>query len=297
MSKPETEPRDGTPRLHGADCSIGTRLSLPAWITSFVFIELVWTFAGGYATHVTGTLLAKLAIDTVLRSYLVLHVNFVILAAIIALFVRSVLHVPLSRFVTEAPRFRWTLALYACCAALACAALAMLALHVVAPGSISAAPRIGFSDWLKMASVVLIFTPLQCLAEELLFRTMLWRMLGQRRHILLAVSVATFTLAHLPNAEVLQSSQPWLAIAYYAVVALTFMHVTIESNGTEAAIGMHAGINLFTALLVNYRGSTMASKALFIRDQPIAWLSMATVGATVWIVTLVINKSGIRRDP
>ena len=250
--------------------AIGTRLSLRKWIVSFVSIELVWTFLGGFATYLTAGLLGKLNPElTLISRYLLKHVNFIILLCAILGFIHWGLAIHPLRFVTHAPAFRWRLALMAFGIWTLGLGLLAVALTIINPGSISFNSGIRASERLLMAALVLLLTPLQCIAEELLFRGVLWRMLeGHRLHNTLRNSISglVFTLAHLTNTEVGLSPEGLIALAYYFLTGFLFMEMTTSSNGLETAFGAHIANNLFIALIMNYPSSSLESAALFMQD-------------------------------
>jgi len=253
------------------ETAIGTRLSLQKWIVAFVSIELVWTFLGGFATYLIAGLLGKLNPDlTVISRYLLKHVNFIILLCTILGFIHWGLAIHPLRFVTQAPTFRWRLALMAFGIWILGLGLLAVALSIIKPGSIRFNSRIHISERLLMAALVLLLTPLQCIAEELLFRGVLWRMLeGHRLGNALRNSIAglVFTLAHLTNTEIGLSPEGMLALVYYFLTGFLFMEMTTSSNGLETAFGAHIANNLFIALIMNYPSSSLESAALFMQDK------------------------------
>ena len=253
------------------ETAIGTRLSLRKWIVAFVSIELVWTFLGGFATYLAAALLGKLNPDLSLGSrYLLKHINFIILLCAILGFIHWGLAIPPVRFITQAPIFRWRLALMAFGVWTLGFGLLAVALSIIYPGSLSFNAGIHTSERLLMAVLVLLLTPLQCLAEELLFRGVLWRMLeGHRLRNTLRNSISglVFTLAHLTNTEVGLSPEGLIALAYYFLTGFLFMEMTTSSNGLETAFGAHIANNLFIALIMNYPSSSLESAALFMQDR------------------------------
>ncbi len=118
--------------------------------------------------------------------------------------------------------------------------------------------------FLYFAPVVIILTPIQTTTEELFFRGYLLQMMAlltRNRFILILVSGVLFMLPHLVNPEVALGPVP-VALQYFAIgVFLTF--ITLESNGLEVAMGIHAATNLFLALVVNYETSALQTESIF----------------------------------
>ncbi|GEM_PF-674717 len=251
--------------------AVGTRLSVQKWIVAFISIELVWTFLGGFTTYLAAGLLGKLAPEiTMISRYLLKHINFIILLFAIVGFIHWGLTIPTLRFITQAPAFRWRLAFMAFGIWTLGLGLLAIALALINPGSISFNSGIRTSERLLMAGLVLFFTPLQCIAEELLFRGVLWRMLeGRDLHNILrnCISGLVFTLAHLANTEVGLSFTGLIALMYYFLTGFLFMEMTTSSNGLETAFGAHIANNLFIALVMNYPSSSLESTALLMQDK------------------------------
>jgi len=259
-----------TLRFEG-ETSVGTRLSLQKWIVAFVSIELVWTFLGGFTTYLAAGLLGKLALEmTVISRYLLTHVNFIMLLFAILGFIHWGLAIHPLRFITQAPAFRWRLAFMAFGIWTLGLGLLAVALSIIKPGSISFNSGIHTSERLLMTALVLFFTPLQCIAEELLFRGVLWRMLegrALRSTLRNSISGLVFTLAHLTNTEVGLSSEGLIALVYYFLTGFLFMEMTTSSNGLETAFGAHIANNLFIALIMNYPSSSLESTPLLMLDK------------------------------
>lgn len=117
---------------------------------------------------------------------------------------------------------------------------------------------------LARAPAVLVLTPLQTTAEELLFRGYLMQGAGlvtRRFWFPAALTSFIFMVLHLANPEVEHGFLA--ACTYYFGIAFLLGMITILSNSLELAIGAHAAINLFAALLVNYSDSALTVESLF----------------------------------
>jgi len=119
--------------------------------------------------------------------------------------------------------------------------------------------------WLPFALAALLLTPLQCAAEELVFRGYVLQGLGRimRRPVVLAIfSSVLFTLPHLYNPEVAAYGLAIMAANYF-FMGLFLAGVALRDGRLELAIGAHAGNNLLLALIVRYDDSVFETESLF----------------------------------
>lgn len=119
--------------------------------------------------------------------------------------------------------------------------------------------------WLPFALAALLLTPLQCAAEELVFRGYVLQGLGRilRNPVVLALlSSALFTVPHLYNPEVAAYGLAVMAANYF-VMGLFLAGVTLRDGRLELAIGAHAGNNLLLALFIRYDDSVFETESLF----------------------------------
>lgn len=152
------------------------------------------------------------------------------------------------------------------------------------------------ADWsqlLPFVVVALLLTPLQCLAEELMFRGYLVQGLARlsRRPAFLAVtSSILFTLPHLFNPEV-EAYGAWIMAANYFAMALFLATIALRDGRLELAIGAHTSNNLLLALGVNYADSVFETPSLFTANtlDPVYSLVTLLLGAAVfhlWVFRL-----------
>ena len=257
---------------------IGMKLPLRYWIAGFFFIELVWTFVGGAVTYLsmegTRNFPWSSASWTI---YLYQHVNFLVLFAAVAFFAHSVVRIPLRRYVTDARQFRWKLFWFAALVWLVGIGIATVVTIAIEPESVMVNTTTKLWDRLLLMTLALVFTPLQCIAEELLFRTTLWRMLEprlRRAWVVGTISGIVFTIAHLSNIEVQSARFDLPILLYYFLSGVLFMEMTHIHRGTEAAFGAHIANNLFLVLVVNYSGSSLPSDPWLIQQAPVIWLDL-----------------------
>lgn len=248
------------------------RISLVQWVIAFIAIELVWTFAGRGATLLFYELTRNRAWSTATWVvYMNQHVNFIVLLAILLAFVVYVLRTTVLRFVTNASRFRWRLFWFAFLIWFIGVAIATVVTALIEPQAVMLNHTNRIWERLTLMIIALVLTPVQCIAEELLFRTTLWRMLeGRSRKIWLpaVISGLVFTLAHLSNSEVQTTQFSLLVLLYYFLTGFLFMEMTRIHRGSEAAFGAHCANNLFLVLVINYAGSSLPSDPWLIQQNP-----------------------------
>jgi uncharacterized protein len=124
--------------------------------------------------------------------------------------------------------------------------------------------RLNPERFLVFAPIGLILTPIQTTAEELLFRGYLLQcmaLLTRNRVALVLVSGVLFMLPHLANPEM--NAGFWPMAFYYFLVGGILTIVTLKSNSLEMAMGIHAAINLFVVLIVNYANSALETESIF----------------------------------
>lgn len=144
-------------------------------------------------------------------------------------------------------------------------------------------------------AVVLVLTPIQTTAEELVFRGYVMQGIGllTRRPALIAVaSSLVFTVPHLLNPEVHQHGVVIMAANYF-VIGMLLATITLRDGRLELAIGLHAVNNVFLALIANYEGSALTTESIFTARELDPVYSLVTM----IIGTLVFHWWMFRRAP
>jgi membrane protease YdiL (CAAX protease family) len=138
--------------------------------------------------------------------------------------------------------------------------------------------------WLRFLPFVLLLTPIQTSAEELLFRGYFLQGSGRltkNATVLIVLNGVLFAAPHMLNPEVLNNSgSAQLLFLNYFLIGAAFAFYTLRDNRLELALGAHAANNFFGALLVNYADSALPTPAIFTNP---------TLDATFGLVTLVIS--------
>ncbi len=122
------------------------------------------------------------------------------------------------------------------------------------------------------ALVTLIFIPLQSGTEEIIFRGYLNQGLGHfisNKWIVFIITSALFAAMHLSNPEAVSGAEEGtithlLVMSQYFIFGFVLSVIVYFEGGLEAAIGVHAGNNMFAAMFINYEGSVLPTPSLFI---------------------------------
>ena len=147
------------------------------------------------------------------------------------------------------------------------------------------------------AVVVLLLTPMQTTAEELLFRGYLLQAtghLGRNFWILALVNGFLFMVPHLGNPELAASAI--LLPLFYLSIGAFFAFITLRDNSAELAIGAHAANNLYSALFANYTNSALQTESIFLVTELDAVYALASFWAMAILFYLVLLRRGEKPD-
>ncbi|HJR80894.1 MAG TPA: CPBP family intramembrane glutamic endopeptidase [Anaerolineales bacterium] len=154
---------------------------------------------------------------------------------------------------------------------------------------------------LIFAVLAVIFIPIQTSAEEFFFRGYLLQWMGLRLQnpwLLSLLNGLLFFLPHAANPEMAASSI-LIGLGYF-VMGLFFTFITLQDNGMELALGMHAANNLFAGLFANYAVTALPSPSLFTVQtlDPVYSLVSLVLGMIVfYIVFFRTTRSGTATLP
>ncbi len=243
------------------------------------FIAALWIGGGGYVY----ALVLEIPLGTV-SDFVALNASILVLLVAVVIAVVVLHRRPWRTLVTPSPAIDWRRMMQggAVWGGLLLAGAAVESL--VFPGRY--AWTADWSQWLPFVAAALLLTPLQCLAEELMFRGYLVQALAQlsRRPAFLAVaSSILFTLPHLYNPEI-EAYGAWIMAANYFAMALFLASIALRDGCLELAIGAHTANNLLLALGVNYADSVFETPSLFTADtlDPVYSLVTMVLGAVVF---------------
>ena len=170
---------------------------------------------------------------------------------------------PVRTLVTAAPRVRWGRLLAGAAVWFVLAASASAGEALLYPGRyvLTFQPR----ALLVYAVFALLLIPIQTTAEEFFFRGYLLQWMGlalKNKWLLAFINGVLFFLPHLPNPEMSSSSNAVLMGLNYFVFGFFAALVTLQDNGMELALGLHAANNLMV-LFTNYETSALPSPSVF----------------------------------
>ena len=275
-------------------------ISFPAILVTWLVVGSVPVFFlvayvqtdGNPATDVTATGFTGIPL---LVEFLVTMSSFIpfILATLLA--VRLVHARPLRTLITAEPRVRWRRILVGAGVWFGIAALIATTEALLYPGRyvLTFQP----ATLLVFALFALIMIPIQTSAEEVFFRGYLLQWMGLRlknKWLLAFLNGLLFFLPHTANPEMAVDSL--LVGLGYFVIGFVFALITIQDNGMELALGMHAANNLFAALFANYTITALPSPSLFTIQvlDPVYGLVSLVIGSIVFFIiyfTLLVPKT------
>lgn len=259
-------------------------LSLPAILVTWIVLGLIpvlilmvyISLDGDPATGVSETGIIGVPVIT---EFTALMLSFVPFFAATLLAVRFIHARPLKTLITGADRIRWGRIFAGAGVWLVLAGLISVVESYLHPG------RYVFTfqpvTLLVFAILALILIPIQTSAEELFFRGYLLQWMGLRlknKWLLALINGVLFFLPHTANPE-MEVNTVLIGLSYFAMGFFLTL-ITIQDNGMELALGMHAGNNLFAGLFANYSTTSLPSPALF---------TIQVLDPVYGLVTLVIG--------
>ena len=118
--------------------------------------------------------------------------------------------------------------------------------------------------WLIFLPFALVFTPIQVLSEELLFRGYLLQGLSKLTKqplILIILNSLLFAVPHFSTSE-MQRGAVWMSL-YYFVWGVFLAAITLKDNRIELALGIHMATNLYSVLFVQATDSAIATPTIW----------------------------------
>jgi membrane protease YdiL (CAAX protease family) len=281
------------------------------YLISFPAILVIWLFLGSIpvialmayvsmdgepATNFTGT--GFVGVPVILE-FLITMSSFIPLLAATFLAVRFIHARPLKTLVTAEARIRWGRIFAGAGVWLLIAALLSLIESFLYPGRyvLTFQPV----TLLIFAVFAFILIPIQTSAEEFFFRGYLLQWMGLRlksKWLLALLNGALFFLPHAANPEMAANSI-LIGLSYF-VMGSFFTLITLQDNGIELALGMHAGNNLFAALFANYAVTALPSPSLFTvqtLDPTYGLISLVVGMAVFYVVFFRPTRSGSAKPP
>jgi membrane protease YdiL (CAAX protease family) len=242
-------------------------ISLPAILTIWILIGSIpiallmfYVMADGNpATNITA---AGFTGIPVLLDFSATMLTFFPFIAATLLAVRFIHARSLKTLVTAAPRIRWMRLFSGAGIWFVLAALVAMTEASLYPGRYVLTFQPAVLAVYAIVAVILI--PIQTSAEELFFRGYLLQWMGLRlknKWALSFINGVLFFLPHIANPE-MSVNGVLMGLGYFAFGFFAAL-ITLQDNGMELALGMHAANNLFSALFANYTITALVSPSLF----------------------------------
>lgn len=213
--------------------------------------------------------------------YIAVSVSFPFIWLGLWLAVRFIHRRAFRTLITPAPKISWARVAQGFLVWLVLIALAQIVEFVIYPER--AQFTFDASRWLFFLPFVLILTPIQTSAEELLFRGYWLQGTGRLTKnfiVLCVVNGILFGLPHMLNPEVTSNpGSSLLLFLNYFLTGAVLAFYTLRDNRLELALGAHASNNLFAALAVNYTDSALTTPAIF---------TNSTLDATFGLIALAV---------
>ena len=231
-----------------------------------------------------------------LLDFVAINFSIFMMLAGLAIVVKLIHRRPLLGLVTPATRVAWRRAGHGAAVWCVLAAAATLLEHLLYPERyyLSFEPQ----RFLVFVALVLVLTPIQTTAEELLFRGYAMQgfgLLTRKPALIVVLSSVVFTLPHLLNPEVREHGALIMAANYF-VIGMLLATIALRDGRLELAIGVHAVNNVFLALVANYEGSALMTEAIFTAREldPVYTLATLIIGAVAfhwWVFTRAAHGS------
>lgn len=208
-------------------------------------------------------LLVRAEVFDPLYDFLAVNLSIFTMLAGLAVTVKLVHRRTLMSLVTPAARIEWRRIGRGAAVWIGIAAAISLFEHVLFPERYYLS--FNAERFFPFLALVLLLTPVQAAAEELVFRGYLVQglaLLTRKPALIAVVSSLVFTAPHLLNPEV-ERHGTLLMAANYFVIGMLLATIALRDGRLELAIGLHAVNNVFLALVANYEGSALMTESVF----------------------------------
>ncbi len=229
------------------------------YLLGIVVIAAGWIIGGAYAY---GFVLSYLSLGAI-TEFVAINASILTLGVAVVVVVVVLHRRPWRTLVTPYAQIDWWRIGQGAAVWVALALVFSLIEHLLYPGRY--AWSLDLARWLPFALAALLLTPLQCAAEELVFRGYVIQGLGRLLRnplVLVVLSGLLFAIPHLLNPEVAAYGLAIMAANYF-VMGLFLGAITLRDGRLELAIGAHAGNNLLLALVVRYDDSVFETESVF----------------------------------
>ncbi|MCA9953135.1 MAG: CPBP family intramembrane metalloprotease [Ardenticatenaceae bacterium] len=229
----------------------------------FVVVPMLWVMMDSSSDTAVNMQTGMLVGVDPIVNYVALNLSFGMMIVGVFVTVRFVHGRPFRSIITPAKKFEWQRMWQGFGLWLLLVALASGVEYLFTPEIYTVV--FNARRFLPFALVVLLLTPMQTTAEELLFRGYLLQTTGQLGRNFIGLSLANgilFMIPHLGNPELAASAI--LLPLFYLSIGAFFAYITLRDNSAALAIGAHASNNLYSALFANYTGSALQTESIFL---------------------------------
>ena len=248
----------------------------------FVVVPLLWVMLDGDPETAVDLQTGMITGVNPMINYVALNLSFGMMIVGVFVAVRFVHGRPFRSIITPAKTFEWRRMWQGFGLWLLLVALASLVEYLIHPEIYTVV--FNARRFLPFALVVLLLTPMQTTAEELLFRGYLLQATGHvgRNFVVLSlVNGILFMVPHLGNPELAASAI--LLPLFYLSIGAFFAYLTLRDNSAALAIGAHAANNLYSALFANYTGSALQTESIFLVTE----LDAVYALASFWVMAVI----------
>ncbi len=262
------------------------------WVLGILTVLVFWLVIGG----IPAALSLADGRQSGAELYLTLSVGFVAMLVGLWLAVRYLHRRPFRTLVAPDGRLRWDQVLKGGLYWAAGTLVASAVEWVVTRPEITYSLEPG--RFLLLLPLVLVLTPVQTTAEELLFRGYLLQGLGlltRRTVVLVVVSGVLFAVPHLGNPEV--GSGFALLATYYFLFGAFAALVALRAGSLALVIGVHAANNLLGALVVGPPNSALTTNKILTQALDPAWnlIGFVIVAAVFWLLAFTLpGRTSVR---
>jgi uncharacterized protein len=167
-------------------------------------------------------------------------------------------------------------------------AVYQLVTYLIDPSSVTLTVDMG--RFLIFLPIAIVLVPLQSAFEELAVRGQLMqglaRLAPRQPYLPLFLSALIFAILHVMNKEV-QVYGAGLMMAHYFTFGLVLGAFALIDEGLEISIGIHAGNNVFSLVLVSYPASSVQTPSLLVQGTMTAMLDFVVLLVLVVLVYFI----------
>ena len=123
------------------------------------------------------------------------------------------------------------------------------------------------NEFIPLAIIAILMVPIQAAVEEIFYRGFLIQgiyHLTNKKWITLIIITILFAISHSINPEF--KSGFLTIIPAYLIFSFAMGYITLADNGLEIPIGIHAGNNIFVALILSASGTSVSTPSLYKTD-------------------------------